>query len=244
MAAYLLEKGLSSEDLFQLAHHGWVDFYASAADHNVDMHDLRQRSYVLRGPWDIASYYRDTLKINFPQPVILVPGNKHYCWPKSANIFGISENAIWTTQLDRHGRVSVESLAEKIERAKKEQRPIMMNVSVAGTTGLGTVDPLDDINDLLRKYREDEGIHIWHHVDAAFGGYFCSTYRDGPSELEHSTASALASIEPAMTVSANPMPAMARLLTMIGAANRTRPASSAFRPGFGVSGTSVVIEAL
>ena len=204
MAAYLQEKGLSSESIFQLAHQGWVNFYASKADHHIDTHDLRERSYVLRGPWEIAKYYRDTLGRDFPQPVILVPGNKHYCWPKSANVFGISENAIWTTSLDSQGRIRVDSLAENIERAKQQERPILMNVSVAGTTELGTVDPVDEVNDLLSQYRKEQGIHIWHHVDAAYGGYFCSTYRDGQSELEERTARAFASIDRADSVTLDP----------------------------------------
>ena len=105
MAAWLLEKGKATEDIFHLAHQGWEDFYAHKVDHDISNHDLRERSYVLRGPWDIASYYRDTLQRDFPQPVILVPGNKHYSWPKSANVFGISEHAIWSIDLDAHGRI-------------------------------------------------------------------------------------------------------------------------------------------
>jgi glutamate/tyrosine decarboxylase-like PLP-dependent enzyme len=114
---------------------------------------------------------------------VLVPGNKHYSWPKAANIFGLSEKAIWPTELDRSGRVSIASLRKNIERARQEQRPIMMNVSVAGTTELGTVDPVDEVCDLLEEYRQREGIHIWHHVDAAYGGYFCATFREGESRL-------------------------------------------------------------
>jgi len=204
MSAYLLEKGLSSQSMFSLAHQGWSDFYANKADHDIDPHDLRDRSYVLRGPWEIANYYRDTLNRDFPQPVLLVPGNKHYSWPKSANVFGISENSIWLTALDRHGRVSIKSLRANIEKAKKQERPILMNVSVAGTTELGSVDSVDEVNDLLKQYRKEEGIHIWHHVDAAYGGYFCSTFRSGDSELDDKTVKAFSSISRADSVTLDP----------------------------------------
>jgi glutamate/tyrosine decarboxylase-like PLP-dependent enzyme len=204
MAAWLLENGKSDEDIFHLAHQGWEDFYAHKVDHDIGNHDLRERSYVIRGPWDIASYYRDTLKRDFPQPVILVPGNKHYSWPKSANVFGISEHAIWSIDLDARGRISVDSLRALIERAKREQRPIMMTVSVAGTTELGTVDPVDKVNDLLRYYHEEEGIHIWHHVDGAYGGYFCSTFRDGDSELDPESVRAFSSLCRADSVTLDP----------------------------------------
>ena len=93
---------------------------------------------------------------------------------------------------NRQGR-SAKS-AEAVEKARRLERPIMMNVSVAGTTELGTVDPVDEVNELLRQYRRDEGIHIWHHVDAAYGGYFCATFRHGESELDERTIGALATL--------------------------------------------------
>jgi glutamate/tyrosine decarboxylase-like PLP-dependent enzyme len=204
MAAYLLEKGHSEEDIFVLAHQGWDRFGASTEKYNIGVDQLAQRSYVVQGPWDIASYYRDTLRQDFPQPVILVPGNKHYSWPKSANIFGISEKSVWPTHLDRHGRTSIDSLRENIERARELRRPIMMNVSVAGTTELGTVDPVHEVCDLLDDYRREEGIHIWHHVDAAYGGYFCATFRGGRSRLDQRTERAFAAVSRVDSVTLDP----------------------------------------
>ena len=204
MAAYLLEKGHSQGNFFELAHQGWESFAANTQQFSIDIAELAQRSYVVQGPWDIATYYRDTLNRDFPQPVVLVPGNKHYSWPKSANIFGISEKAIWPTELDRFGRVSIASLRNNIEKARREQRPIMMNVSVAGTTELGTVDPVDEVSDLLDEYRRREGIHIWHHVDAAYGGYFCATFRGGESRLPESAIRAFAALPRVDSITLDP----------------------------------------
>lgn len=204
MAAWLLEKKQTDKSIFQLAHQGWHDFHAYQAVHDVSPHDLRERSYVIRGPWDIAKYYRDVLGRDFPQPVILVPGNKHYSWPKSANVFGISEHGIWSIALDQDGRISIDSLRERIEQARAEERPIMMTVSVAGTTELGSVDPVHKVNELLAEYRQREGIHIWHHVDAAYGGYFCSTFRNGESELNPEAVAAFASLPRVDSVTLDP----------------------------------------
>jgi glutamate/tyrosine decarboxylase-like PLP-dependent enzyme len=204
MAAYLLEKGHSQSNFFELAHQGWESFAANTQQYSIDIAELAQRSYVVQGPWDIATYYRDTLHRDFPQPVVLVPGNKHYSWPKSANIFGISEKAIWPTELDRFGRVSIASLRNNIEKARRQQRPIMMNVSVAGTTELGTVDPVDEVSDLLDEYRRREGIHIWHHVDAAYGGYFCATFRGGESLLPDSAIRAFAALPRVDSITLDP----------------------------------------
>ncbi len=204
MAAWLLEGGHTDKNFFQLAHQGWPEFHTHKADHNIDNHDLKERSYVVQGPWDIARYYRDVLHRDFPQPVILVPGNKHYSWPKSANVFGISEKAIWSIDLDEDGRISIDSLRANIERAKAQERPIMMTVSVAGTTELGTVDPVHKVNELLREYRDREGIHIWHHVDAAYGGYFCTTCRGGPSELDATAVEAFSSLSKVDSITLDP----------------------------------------
>jgi glutamate/tyrosine decarboxylase-like PLP-dependent enzyme len=203
LGAYLCETG-RADDLFTLAHQGWESFDATVAAHGITLQELRQRSYVVRGPWDIARYYHHTLQRDFPEPVILVPGNKHYSWPKSANVFGLSENAIWLTELDRYGRVSPQSLARNIDKARELGRTIMMNVSVAGTTELGTVDPVAEVCDLLDEYREREGLHIWHHVDAAYGGYFCSTFRDGRSELAPATVDSLHAIRRVDSVTLDP----------------------------------------
>lgn len=204
MGAWLLEQGKSGDSLFRLAHQGWPAFYSNKVSHDIDTQDLKNRSYVIRGPWDIANYYRDVLQRDFPQPVILVPGNKHYSWPKSANVFGLSENAVWPTALDRLGRMDIASLRDNIERAKSEERPIMMTVSVAGTTELGTVDPVDEVNKLLGEYREQEGIHIWHHVDAAYGGYFCSTFKGGESALNEESVRAFSALQDVDSITLDP----------------------------------------
>jgi glutamate/tyrosine decarboxylase-like PLP-dependent enzyme len=204
MAAWLLEHGKSGDNIFQLAHQGWAAFYANKARNDISTQDLKNRSYVIKGPWEIARHYRDVLQREFPQPVILVPGNKHYSWPKSANVFGISESSVWPTELDKNGRMNIDALRDNIERAKAEQRPIMMTVSVTGTTELGTVDPVDKVNDLLREYRENEGLHIWHHVDAAYGGYFCSTFKGGKSALNEESVRAFSALPKVDSITLDP----------------------------------------
>ena len=70
--------------------------------------------------------------------------------------------------------MSLSSLKDSIELARRLQRPIAAVVSVLGTTELGFVDPIQDVQDLLDQYQKEEGLHIWHHVDAAYGGFFAS----------------------------------------------------------------------
>ena len=80
----------------------------------------------------------------------------------------------------------------------------MMNVSVAGTTELGTVDAVDEVCDMLDEYRHREGIHIWHHVDAAYGGYFCATFREGESGLSDGAIRAFAALSRVDSITLDP----------------------------------------
>ena len=95
-----------------------------------------------------------------PEPVILVPGNKHYSWPKAANVFGMGADAVWPCSLDAEGRMDPRSVASQIDKAMACNRPVMMVVSVAGTTELGMIDPVDEVNDILKQYREDQGLDL------------------------------------------------------------------------------------
>lgn len=175
MGSFLRVEGLSSESLTKLAHCGWPTFDAYKKQVGFTDDDLAPYSAVLQGPLAVDHQLRAKLGEAWPEPVILVPGNKHYSWPKAANVFGMGADAIWPCALDAQGRLDPQSVALQIDKAIKNQRPVMMVVSVAGTTELGMIDPVDAVNDILKGYREQHGLHIWHHVDAAYGGYLCST---------------------------------------------------------------------
>lgn len=152
------------------------------------------------GPWAIDTF--QILGFRFLGPVLLVPGSKHYSWPKSAAAFGIGSNNVWSIDLDDEGRLDVHDLELKIEKARKERRPIVAVVSVAGTTELGEVDPIDKVQDLLDKY-QTQGLTIWHHVDAAYGGFLTSigSATDG---FSNRTMQALKSIGRADSVTLDP----------------------------------------
>ncbi|UOF01528.1 pyridoxal phosphate-dependent decarboxylase family protein [Bdellovibrio reynosensis] len=110
----------------------------------------------------------------FLGPVLLVPEHKHYSWVKAANVFGLGAESFWSVRLDNEGRMDVKDLANQILKAEQEDRPILMAVSVLGTTELGMIDPIHKVQEVLDSYRASKGWHIWHHIDAAYGGFFCS----------------------------------------------------------------------
>ena len=205
LGVWLKIRGYSEAPLFDWAHCGWATFHSEMTRHGLTERDLVEYSGVLTGPLAMSRFVHDNLDEEWPEPVLLVPGNKHYSWPKAANIFGLGREAVWACGLDERGRLSPSAMTERIEEAEQKGRPILMVVSVAGTTELGMVDPVDQVSNALQNLVETRNLHLWHHVDAAYGGYLCSTLRgSGPSELPDHAQAALSAIPRANSVTLDP----------------------------------------
>ncbi len=136
-------------------------------------------------------------------PILLIPENKHYSWKKAAHLLGLSDDAFWPIQLDENGKLDPADLESKIEKAKNENRPILMVVSVAGTTEMSSIDPIHRVQAILDKYAEN-GIHIWHHIDAAYGGFFCTLEKSAQSVLSVEDANALAAFAKVNSITIDP----------------------------------------
>lgn len=110
----------------------------------------------------------------FEGPVVLIPENKHYSWVKGAHYLGLGKEGLVLLPLDRYGRIDVYEFKKKIEQCRKHKRPILGVVSVCGSTELGTIDPIHEVNEHLQQLKVQDDFHVWHHVDAAYGGFFAS----------------------------------------------------------------------
>ncbi len=104
------------------------------------------------------------------RPVLLVPESAHYSWKKGAHLVGLA--GIVSIALDSEGRLSVEHLDATLRDLRKKNVPVMGVVSVLGATELGVLDPVHRVADLLDAWKKETGADIWHHVDAAWGGFF------------------------------------------------------------------------
>lgn len=89
---------------------------------------------------------------------IAVSTQAHYTHARCAGLLGVECHSI---SADQHGRMDVNALRQTLD-----QHQIGTVVVTCGTTGLGAVDPLDEI----LKLQEQFGFRV--HVDAAYGGYF------------------------------------------------------------------------
>ncbi|NUM88674.1 MAG: hypothetical protein HUU37_05680 [Bdellovibrionales bacterium] len=102
--------------------------------------------------------------------VLLVPESAHYSWKKGAHLVGLA--GVVPISLDADGRLSVDHLAATLRDLAARGTAVMGVVSVLGTTELGVLDPVDRVADLLDAWKRETGADIWHHVDAAWGGFF------------------------------------------------------------------------
>ncbi|WP_417487618.1 pyridoxal phosphate-dependent decarboxylase family protein [Maricaulis sp.] len=200
----IAEKTGEPFDPVEFAHLGWDAYQALVAAHDVSDAELRNASGVLGNPFQVAARVSRASGREWAGPVLLVPGNKHFSWQKAANVFGLGEEAFWAVALDRQGRLDPSALAEAIERAFADGRPVLAVVSVAGTTEAGEIDPVDEVCDRLDAWRR-RGRDIWHHVDAAWGGFLCSMLGgDASRVLSGHAGKALAAIRRANSVTLDP----------------------------------------
>jgi tyrosine decarboxylase len=205
LALHLAEAHGRTLPLFEAAHMGWERFNMLVAEHNVTDEDLRACSSVAANPLEIAERMSATYDIPWRGPVVLVPQNKHFSWQKGVSVFGFGEDAFRSVSLDRQGKVDIGDLKKQILRSKEENRPILMIVSVAGTTETAEIDPIHEVRDHLDTLRNEEGLDIWHHVDAAYGGFMCSMLRGGKTTvLKPESQLALEAIGSAHSVTIDP----------------------------------------
>lgn len=191
LALYISETTGEPLDVFAAAHMGWERFRALWDTLDLTDDVLRRYSAAASNPADVYRRLGRASGQDYLGPVVLVPGNKHYSWRKAANIFGLGEDSFWSVALDAEGRLDLGDFERLVLRAEAEGRPVLMAVSVAGTTETGEIDPVDRLHDLLERWERERGWRIWRHVDAAYGGFLCSLI-GGPDEAELGSVAAKA----------------------------------------------------
>ncbi len=103
---------------------------------------------------------------DFSRAVVYVTDQEHYSVHKAVHLAGLGEAPCRRIPVDRHYRMVPEELARQVLEDRSGGLLPWLVVSAAGTTNTGAVDPLQAISRIARA----EG--LWHHVDAAYGGFF------------------------------------------------------------------------
>ena len=103
---------------------------------------------------------------------VLAPATAHYSWKKAMKLLGLGAGQLLEVPT-AHGRVDPRALETLLKARAEKKLPVLAVVGVYGTTEFGT---LDEIDALVRL--RGAPLQFWLHVDAAWGGYIPSLFRD------------------------------------------------------------------
>jgi len=127
---------------------------------------LRMRSRLSQDKWVTAK--------------LLTSSAAHYSWKKGLKILGFPESALLEVSLDQYGRISISHLKTIL---KDIEDPILGLVTLFGSTERGSIDDIAGVNAALAERK----MKIWHHVDAAYGGFYACVKNSSNSYLTKQT---------------------------------------------------------
>jgi glutamate/tyrosine decarboxylase-like PLP-dependent enzyme len=114
-------------------------------------------------------------------PQVLAPVTAHYSWSKGLKLLGLGRAQLQLLP-ERGMRLDADGLQDALERCLRERQPVLMAVAVLGTTEYGTIDPVDRVVE-ARDAMQARGLGFSVHVDAAWGGYLATLFRNADGSL-------------------------------------------------------------
>lgn len=148
----------------------------SEADRTLWMRGVEDQRLERLGLVDFLAAH-PTLQV----PVVLAPATAHYSWSKGMQLLGLGRAQLVQVH-ERDMRMDPAALARIVRTCEAELRPVLLAVGVLGTTEYGTVDPIDRIVD-VRDAAAARGFGFSVHVDAAWGGYLTTLFRNTDGSL-------------------------------------------------------------
>ena len=98
--------------------------------------------------------------------VVYMSSEVHHSMVKALHIAGMGGAVFRDVPIDDRFRMMPAELIKQIESDVAEGLLPWLLVSSAGTTNTGSIDPLNDLSDVAERFG------LWHHIDAAYGGFF------------------------------------------------------------------------
>lgn len=114
-------------------------------------------------------------------PLVLAPVTAHYSWSKGMKLLGLGRAQLELLP-ERGMRLDADAMQATLERCLRERQPVLLAVAVLGTTEYGTVDPVDRVVDARETFGA-RGLGFGVHVDAAWGGYLATLFRNPDGSL-------------------------------------------------------------
>ncbi len=115
------------------------------------------------------------------EPVVLAPVTAHYSWSKGMKLLGLGRAQLLRVP-EAGMRMDADALEALLQRCLDERRPVLACVGVLGTTEYGTVDPIDRLVQARERFAA-RGLGFGVHVDAAWGGYLATLFRERDGRL-------------------------------------------------------------
>lgn len=96
--------------------------------------------------------------------VLFTSEHGHYSLEKAAQMLGLGSSAVVSVAVQRDGAMDPDALDQAVKKAKSDgHRPFYVNAT-AGTTVLGSYDPIEPIAEVCKAHG------LWLHIDASWGG--------------------------------------------------------------------------
>ena len=115
-------------------------------------------------------------------PKVLVSASAHYSWEKGMKLTRFGTANLTKIAVDDHMRMDMEHLIEVLDSCLRGRIPVLELVGALGTTEFGTVDPIQNILEQRDRYLS-KGLFFPVHIDAAWGGYLTSIFREPDGSL-------------------------------------------------------------
>lgn len=114
--------------------------------------------------WTFPDYLQKGLQDLDHSPVMYCSAESHHSIQRAARVSGLGAHSVKIIPVDAHLRMIPDALSNQIKHDRSMgQRPFMV-FATGGTTGAGSIDPLEKIADICAAN------DLWYHVDAAYGG--------------------------------------------------------------------------
>ncbi|HRO66220.1 MAG TPA: pyridoxal-dependent decarboxylase [Pseudobdellovibrionaceae bacterium] len=202
MGAFLKPRGLCQMDLASASAMGWEEF-----DRLSSLRPPEEFADYLRAVKDNEFYweaFETAYEEHWHAPALIIGASAHYSWKKAASLLGLPSCAVVECRLNEEGHLDGDSLREALRFCEESRRPVGLVVSIAGTTEFGSVDRIDEMAKELQR-RKAQGKSIWHHVDAAYGGFYTSLRNLRPGgPLEDRVLQSLKAVSEADSVTIDP----------------------------------------
>ena len=114
-------------------------------------------------------------------PRVLAPVTAHYSWSKGVKLLGLGRDQLLAVPTCGM-RLDVDAFEAILEGCSRRREPVLLAVAVLGSTEYGTVDPIDGVL-AARERSRGRGLDFAVHVDAAWGGYLVTLFRNADGSL-------------------------------------------------------------